>query len=143
MCVLPTGYGKSLIYYLMPMLLFAKRKMDSGMQLKYWELTELSHELVNTIVIVVSPLNALIVNQISRLNRSGVQASVLSVTDRSNSFEEGIENIELDFSLCEEEKLQNGLYNIVFAHPELLSTKTYDENVVAIVIDEAHCMLDW
>ena len=120
------------------------------MQLKYWELTELSHELVNTIVIVVSPLNALIVNQISRLNRSGVQGLVLSVTDRSNSFEEGIENIELDFSLCEEEKLRNGLYNIVFAHPEslvtskcgqeLLSTKTYDENVVAIVIDEA---LDW
>ena len=26
---------------------------------------------------------------------------------------------------------------------ELLTTKTYQDNVVAIVIDEAHCILDW
>jgi superfamily II DNA helicase RecQ len=143
MCVLPTGYGKSLIFHLMPMLLFAKRKLHGD------SFGGISSEDVNTIVIVISPLNSLMSNQISRLSLSGIRASFLSVKDQSQDSE----NIQLDFTLCEEEKLLNGYYHIVFAHPEslisnkygrdLLLSNTYKENVVAIVVDEAHCILDW
>ncbi|XP_028404072.1 ATP-dependent DNA helicase Q-like 1 [Dendronephthya gigantea] len=158
LCVLPTGYGKSLIFHLVLMLLFAKHKLDSDFNFVGWKPREFIPEDVNTIVIVVSPLNALISNQISRLNLSGIRASVLSVKDGSTAdiIEEDTENIvnmELDFSLCEEEKLRNGCYHIIFTHPEsfvtskygreLLLTKAYRENVVAIVVDEAHCILDW
>ena len=61
--------------------------------------------------------------------------------------------VDVDFSQCEEEKLCNGHYHIVFVHPEtlisskygreLLLSEQYQENLVAIVIDEAHCIIDW
>lgn len=60
---------------------------------------------------------------------------------------------DIDFWFCEEQKLCDWQYHIVFAHPEsfisrkygrdLLLSKKYTENVVAIVVDEAHCILDW
>ena len=62
-------------------------------------------------------------------------------------------NAEIDFSHCEEKKLRDGHYQIVFAHPEtlisskygrnLLLSETYQENVEAIVIDEALCIVEW
>ena len=103
MCVLPTGYGKSLIFHLMP-LLFAKHELDSD------SFGGISSEDVNTIVIVISPLNSLMSNQISRLSLSGIRAAVLSVKVGSDDSEE---NIQIDFSLCEEDKLRNGYYHIV------------------------------
>ena len=52
---------------------------------------------------------------------------------------------DIDFWLCEEQKLCDGQCHIVFAHPEsfisskygrdLLLSKKYTENVVAIVVD--------
>ncbi len=58
MCVLPTGYGKSLIFHLLPMLLFAKYKLRGD--LLGWRSKSFSTAVVNGIVIVVSPLNSLI-----------------------------------------------------------------------------------
>ena len=62
-------------------------------------------------------------------------------------------NLDIDFSLCEKKKLRDGQYHIVFAYPELfvsckylrslVLSEIYQQNVVAIVIDEAHCILDW
>ena len=61
--------------------------------------------------------------------------------------------VDVDFSQCEENKLRDGHYHIVFAHPEslisskygreLLLSKPYQENLVAIVVDEAHCIIEW
>ena len=49
--------------------------------------------------------------------------------------------------------LRDGHYHIVFAHPEtlisskygreLLLSDKYQEHVVAIVVDQAHCIVDW
>lgn len=60
---------------------------------------------------------------------------------------------DCDLRLCEQDRLLKGQYHIVFAHPEsiistkfghgLILSKTYKERVVCIVIDEAHCILDW
>ena len=70
---------------------------------------------VTAIVIVVSPLNALINNQISRLGLSGIRASVLGV---KMSQDEEFDTFDCDFRLCDEEKLRAGHYDIIFAHPE-------------------------
>ena len=51
LCVLPTGYGKSLIYQLLPFVF-----------------DELSDGEENSCVVVVSPLNAIIEDQISKLS---------------------------------------------------------------------------
>ena len=62
-------------------------------------------------------------------------------------------DVDIDFGQCEEKRLRDGHYHIVFAHPEtmisskygreLLLSKTYQENVVALVVDEAHCIVEW
>ena len=62
-------------------------------------------------------------------------------------------DVDLDFCLCQEKKLCDGDYQIVFAHPEshisskygreLLLSEKYRDNVLSIVIDEAHCIVDW
>ena len=53
----------------------------------------------------------------------------------------------------EKENILRGNYNLLFAHPEaLLSSKfgrgivnsvVYQTNVCAVVIDEAHCIIEW
>ena len=100
-------------------------------------------------------------DQISRLKMSGVQASVINIkeSNKDEMADDGDENtdvevnVDIDFSLHEKKKLSDGQYHIVFAHPEsgvsgkygrsLLLSEIYQQNVVAIVIDEAHCILDW
>ena len=62
-------------------------------------------------------------------------------------------NVKIGFGLCEEQRLRVGHYQIIFAHPkavvsskygrELLLSKTYHENVCAVVVDEAHFIVEW
>ena len=143
LAVLPTGFGKSLIFHLLPALLYAK---------KYG--VPKDTENISSIIVVVSPLNALITNQISKLNTSGVRASALDVKKLSHTeHEDDDDEYDCNFQLCDKEKLETGHYNIVFAHPEslvscadgrkLMHSKPYQENVCAIVVDEAHCILEW
>ena len=146
LAVLPTGYGKSLIFYLLPALLYAKKHGVSKSKVK-----------ISSIIVVVSLLNVLIANQISRLNLSGIQATALDVRSSIEVEEEQNEHeseaVVCDFHLSDKAKLEIGHYNIVFAHPEalvscsygrkLMQSKAYQENVCAIVVDEAHCILEW
>ena len=116
---------------------------------------------VNAIVIVVSPLSSLMSDQISRLRMSGIQASVICVKDlrgekmadcSDGNIDDGFD-VDLDFCLCQEKKLRGCDYQIVFTHPEslisskygreLLLSEKYHDNVVSIVIDEAHCIVHW
>ena len=57
MCVLPTGYGKLLIFHLLLMLLFAKYKLRGDL-IHAWRSKSFSTVAVNSIVIVVSPFNS-------------------------------------------------------------------------------------
>ena len=80
MCVLQTGYGKSLIFHLLSMLLFAEHKLRSDVLLG-WRWRSISTAVVYSIVIVVSPLNSLMGDQIFCLKMSEIQASVIGVKD--------------------------------------------------------------
>jgi superfamily II DNA helicase RecQ len=146
-----------LVFYLTPALLFAKKSGVLNLAAK-----------ITSIVIVVSPLNALIKNQINRLSLHGIEAAALDVKCSTSSssrdfISEGDEAGDAhsedetedfcDFQLGDKEKFEKGDYNIVFAHPEflvsstygrkLMQSKPYQENVCAVVIDEAHCILEW
>jgi hypothetical protein len=72
-----------------PMLLFAKGKLTDmgtpgGDFYLCWK-WRIASVAVNTIIIVISPLNSLMRNQISRLSLSGIRASVVSVKASSES----------------------------------------------------------
>ena len=136
LAVLPTGFGKSLIYQLMaPFADF----MDSGSRP-----TE-----TNSIVFVVSPLNALIRDQVTKLRESGLKACILKA-DRV-SLDGGDDDGE---RVCLSEPLENlKNFQLIYAHPEalvenkevmkLLKTTEFQRRVRAIVVDEAHLVVEW
>ena len=123
---------------------------------------------VNSIVLVLSPLNYLISDQRSRPQKEW-NPSICSVVDVSKEPEpefasdeelddtaddnDSDTNVKIDFSLREEQKLHAGHHQIIFVHleaivsckygRELLLSKTYQENVSAFVVDEAHCIVEW
>ena len=125
--ILPTGYGKSLIYQLLPPLLSKRIR------------TQLDVE--KAVVLVISPLNSLIDDQIKKINDcTELRATVLSADQEKNEEYDANENVD-------------GLCDILFLHPEAcllsknglntLSSGQNQKHVQAIVIDEAHCILEW
>ena len=121
--VLPTGYGKSLIFHLLSYVFDFIEAGGPPVQNR-------------AITLVISPLNALMHDQISKLDYLG--AHILEGTKKS---------IELAQQLAYEGKLQ-----IMFSHPEvilekrtklMLKTSAFQKNVRSIVVDEAHLVDDW
>ena len=82
MCVLPTGYGKSLIFHLLPILLFVRLKLNCDDLITHWRFQGICMATVDSIVNVVSPLNSLTSDQIQRLGLSGISASASNVKKR-------------------------------------------------------------
>ena len=137
--VLPTGFGKSLIFHLLPYVLPTKGAKN--------------------IVLVVCPLNSIIEDQLTVLNSRGISANVLvrrsqnSITDELFSSTQGRDqNVDEEAKFEIPSDILNGQCSIVFAHPEallseegrgLMASQVYQDNVVACVIDEAHCVEIW
>jgi superfamily II DNA helicase RecQ len=109
-CSLPTGYGKSLIYEMLPF-------VDKG-----------------CLVMVVIPLDAIVDQQISKL---GKMACYIKHENESKM----------------NELLMTGQVSYLFCHPEQVTdnkelnrffcSKEFKNKKVYVVIDEAHCILDW
>ena len=118
LAVLPTSYGKSLIYQLLsPVLNFMNHE---GRSISFAK---------NSTVLVISPLNTLIRDQIVKMREGGLNVCVLNV-----------------------EMLLNTTYDLIFAHPQvvvdskvakLLRTPDFERKIQAIVVFEAHLVIDW
>ncbi|XP_062621809.1 ATP-dependent DNA helicase Q1-like [Saccostrea cucullata] len=114
-CMLPTGYGKSLIYELVPLVL--EKKFDQ-----------------NTVMLVLEPLNVIIEQQLSKLG-----SSAMSICENMK---------ESDLKKLTENSVQ-----YIYSHPEhiignkeinnVLSSDSCQSRKCVIVVDEAHCVLDW
>ena len=123
------------------------------------------------IVIVVCPLNSIIEDQLRVLRDMDITADVIQLAENKqklvaeNLFSESDENIpeteseQMSDGIVEPNLLKhfskeivNGNTSIIFAHPEvllssegrkLMGSKTFQDNVVGCVIDEAHCVQLW
>ena len=114
LAVLPTGFGKSLIYQILPGIFDYLR-------------SSCEPERHDSVVLVVSPLSALMRDQLSAVEDEGEQ----KVT------------IPKDVNKC----------SLVFAHPEvfvddknvakMLKRKEFNKKVQVIVVDEAHLVQQW
>ena len=142
--VLPTGYGKSLLFQLLP------------------DIIPPQVHGKDNIVVVLCPLTAIIKDQVKYLAGKGIKAGVLCTTHSSyvspNLFEE-VSDMSLEDSADAEvetqlisKDLKNGAFKIVFSHPEailskagrdLLKSQIYQSRVVAWAVDEAHCIEAW
>ena len=67
LCVLPTGYGKSIIYTLLPICMDLFRKIEPG----------------QSIVVIISPLISLMEDQLASFSTFGVPAACISENQKS------------------------------------------------------------
>ena len=112
-----TGWGKSFVYFIV---------------------TKLLREAGNGPALLVSPLLALMRNQIAAAERMGVRAATIN-SDNQNDWEEV------------EDKLVRNEIDILLISPERLANERFRERVMSriagdislLVIDEAHCISDW
>ena len=117
-----TGYGKSLIFQAIPIITDV-----------------LQDQVISTsTVLVVSPLLSLIQDQIKHVNETfGISAAGI--------FDGQEEEIMRD--------IEDGVYSLLYTTPEgllgnkrwrtLASSQTFREQCVAIVVDVAHCLVQW
>jgi len=136
--VLPTGYGKSLIFQMLPFVLSEKTPGKKN------------------IVLVITPLSSIVRDQLAFLNEKGVKAAALPNSLHTNF---GADNSPKLFPVKGENqaiKLSTEFtepsFSILFAHPEpllspkgreLLKSTSYQERIVACCIDEAHIVEMW
>ncbi|GAA5835323.1 hypothetical protein JCM5353_006734 [Sporobolomyces roseus] len=111
LCLMPTGGGKSLCFQI-PALCF------------------------DGLTLVVSPLIALMKDQVQALKKRGVEAASM---DSSLS---GDEMAEV------RSKLRNGTLRILYVAPERLNNEIFvsmilDQRVSLLAVDEAHCVSEW
>ena len=118
---LPTGYGKSLCYTLLP-----------------WVFDDLRGEKNTSIVVCVSPLTSLMIDQRKKYTPSGLAA-------------EFVGGVQEDSGVLD--KIEKGCYQLVYISPEsllrenrwreMLRSDVYQKNMVAFCVDEAHCVKKW
>ena len=116
LCVLPTGFGKSLIFQLDPSTLDYLTKVN------------------NSCVLVVSPLNAIISDQIEKLESRGIGVKV---------FKQGYQGVVT--TIDDDVKFIYG-HAEVFAENDSvkrLLRSPFKDRIKTIVIDEAHFIIQW
>ena len=125
--VFPTGGGKSLCFQI-PALLFSE--LD--------KIKATRHAVDGGITLVVSPLIALMKDQVDALVRRGIKAATL---DSTKSREEYLHTCDM---------LRNGELKLLYCAPERLNNEGFVEQmkhvrggVRLLAVDEAHCISEW
>ncbi len=117
LCVQRTGWGKSAVYFLATALL---RERGAGPAL------------------IVSPLLALMRNQIAAAERLGIRAHTINSTNREawQEVRELLAADAVDLLLISPERLNNPQFRDAML-------PLFAERVGLLVVDEAHCISDW
>src|SRR5918911_5663504 len=117
LCVQRTGWGKSAVYFLATALL---RRDGAGP------------------TVLISPLLALMRNQIAAAHRLGIRAMTVNSTNRDDwdTVREQLDADAVDLLLISPERLNNPQFR-----ERMLPL--FVERVGLLVVDEAHCVSDW
>lgn len=149
LAVLPTGYGKSAVFQAAPFLTACRDGTEAA----------------NRSVIVISPINAIMVDQCMKLCSKGISACYLDYkcdqgmakvwSEEQQLPEEDDEAVESDeeadgdiMSAVQLEDVPS--YQLIYAHPETLISRkakplisALKKQTCAIAVDEAHIILEW
>src|SRR5215204_6152308 len=117
LCVQRTGWGKSAVYFIATKLL---RDRGAGPTL------------------LISPLLALMRNQIEAAERLGLRAETVNSTNRDDwaAVRDRLDRDDVDLLLISPERLNNRRFRDAML-------PLFAERVGLLVIDEAHCVSDW
>jgi ATP-dependent DNA helicase RecQ len=111
LAVLPTGAGKSLVY-------------------------QLASQLLPGVTLVVSPLLALMKDQVDTLEALGIEAALVASSESAGEIAEQLEQVT------------SGACKLLYVTPERLANEEFmaqaaDWRVSLLVVDEAHCISQW
>ncbi|NTV95863.1 MAG: ATP-dependent DNA helicase RecQ, partial [Thiobacillus sp.] len=117
LCVQRTGWGKSMVYFVAAKLM---RELGAGPTL------------------IISPLLALMRNQVDAANRLNLQAETVNSTNADDwkNIRRRLHDDQIDLLLISPERLAND----EFVENTLLPIAA---RIGLLVIDEAHCISDW
>lgn len=107
----PTGGGKSLCY-------------------------QIPATVLDGLTVVISPLIALMQDQVEQLKNAGISATFINSTISTREIEQRLVNA------------RNGMYNLLYCSPERLNTDLWKAElpnlkIDLVAIDEAHCISEW
>ena len=141
--VIPTGYGKSLVYVLLP---FAMR---------YIRRLRVTGTTLQPLAVVIEPLSSLVDDQIKRATLMNLRAANLPYHRALYAAEFktlGDGNVsDSDKKLFD--NICGGCFDILFSSPEAMLYDTFWKKLLlqpgvrscltAVVVDEWHCILEW
>ena len=122
----PTGFGKSLVYQILPFC--AERLLQP----------QSSH--IRPVVVVISPLLSLMHNQVSVLSSKKVRAMCISGNQNTNdAYLDVVEGRVTHLFGSPEAFIGNAKWRSLFVDKSI----DFSRRVVATAIDEAHCIVKW
>jgi len=142
---LPTGYGKSVIFAMLPLMfdyLFGKKLLTYS----YIYILTCNHIMATlcfigtsgSIAVVVTPLISLMIDQREKFKQKGIRVEFVgeAQTDDQVTQDAINGNIQLLY-ISPENLLKNKQFH------GMLHSARYKENMKALVVDEAHCVKLW
>ncbi|XP_019642067.1 PREDICTED: ATP-dependent DNA helicase Q-like SIM [Branchiostoma belcheri] len=116
---LPTGYGKTELYTLVPLVM--ERLLGK-----------------HCVMLVVSPLLSLMQDQVQRLQQGGIKAAYVGETQEDADIKRGVIEGKYSLVFVSPEAILNSK-----SWRGMLTNKTYREHLVGVAVDEAHCITSW
>ena len=123
---LPTGSGKSLIFQMAPLV---HMWMHENVSAIHWK--------KNPVIIIISPLLALMKDQVKKLSSLGFKAAFVGP--------------EQDPKILQD--IERGTFTFVYLSPEsaltterwrnTLESEIYQESLIGVAVDEVHCVTEW
>ena len=118
---LPTGYGNSLIYQCIPLIVDILNRNPRG----------------RSVLVVISPLKALMEDQVEYLGNVGISA--IAVEDKTDpEFVQMIKNGVFMVVYCSPECALS-----TTTWKEIFNYSCFREKLVGVAVDEAHCIPQW
>ncbi len=129
---LPTGFGKSICYEVLPFMFDCRRRKGA---------TEVADGSTPSLVLVISPLIALMIDQVRSLRRKELPAAIVAscagsgIDQELHATEDDL--LRCSFLFCTPESLVGSKWM------DTLESSVISERIVAVAVDEANCVSKW
>ena len=128
----PTAAGKTLCFTLLTEALnLQQRKMVGAAE------DENDTEIKDSVVLVISPLSGLLVEQTKHLLSFGINAAFLGDFQKDDSVRQAVIDTNVAVLFITPEAILHSKWRAIF------SSERNNKRIRAVVIDEAHCISHW
>ncbi len=133
--VAPTGAGKTLCFALLTEVFDLQQRKMVGAAVVGED--ENDSENKDSIVLVISPLSGLLVEQTERLLSYGINAAFIGELQKDESVRQAVLDANVAVLFITPEAILHSKWRAI------LSSERYNKRIRAVVIDEAHCISHW